>query len=78
MKAVIASALLQTFGIAGSPELAVDIVDYDDAHASAILRMDETSKQKVWVALTFVIKINDEPARILVCSASPHLITLAT
>jgi RNase P/RNase MRP subunit POP5 len=73
---VVAGSLLQTFGNAGSARLLVQVVEFDAGKSCAILRTNADSKEKVWVALTFISTVNCEPARFVVSSITPHLLAL--
>lgn len=77
LERLIAAVTLQTFGSAAAPALRVDVVDFDAAASTAVVRTDAASRQDVWTALTLLSRAGHGAARIIVQSTSAHLLALA-
>lgn len=77
LEEVISRALFTSFGVAGSAQMSIDIIHFDQTSQVAVGKVVAAAAQDVWSALTLVSNINDHPGRISVSHTSPFLLALA-
>jgi RNase P/RNase MRP subunit POP5 len=76
LEAIVSAALLDSFGVAGSAKLSVDVAQYGGVEGTSILRVAARHVQDVWAALTLVAEVHGKPARVVVSRATPFLLAL--
>jgi RNase P/RNase MRP subunit POP5 len=77
MEAIVSRALVDSYGIAGSSALHVEILEFDMATRAGILKVPASATQDIWAALTLLSQSGVHAARIIVSHVTPFLLAIA-
>jgi RNase P/RNase MRP subunit POP5 len=77
MEAIISRALVDSYGIAGSSALHVEVLEFDMATRAGILKVPTSAAQDIWAALTLLSQSGVHAARIIVSHVTPFLLAIA-